>query len=430
MGLVPHLAASPEDAQGIDSPWRWVMLAGVWLLYYCFGLVISSIAPLVATIVDELQISLSSMGRILGAWQFVYLFSAIPVGIAIDRFGLRVSLTLAGLIIAASAAMRGLSDSGNSLWLAVAIFGLGGPLISIGAPKVIASWFGSRERGTAMGIYMTGPALGGITALALTNSVLMPWTDYNWRHVMMIFAAVAALAAVIWWLINSSPTSQLARPNSTPHHSESTIAVFARLLRIPLVVTILIMSIGIFTINHGLGNWLPEILRSGGMSIRDAGYWAAIPTLAGVAGSLVIPRLATPARRYLLLIGLFVIALISLWLLRTSHGPVLAGGLMLQGIARGTMMTLAILILMETPQVGAKNIGIAGGLFFTAAEVGGVLGPMSIGLMADLYGGFDAALWMMTAICVLLIGLACLIKWLAAQATDNTGEPQTQEQRG
>ena len=130
-----------------------------------------------------------------------HLFSAIPIGIAIDRFGLRLSLTLAGLIIAASAALRGLSHSGDTLWLAVAVFGLGGPLISIGAPKVIASWFGSAERGTAMGIYMTGPALGGITALALTNSVLMPWTDHNWRQVMMIFASVAGAAALFWWLL-------------------------------------------------------------------------------------------------------------------------------------------------------------------------------------------------------------------------------------
>jgi len=403
--------------EGIDSPYRWVMLFGVWLLYYCFGLVISSIAPLVATIVEELQISLTSMGRILGAWQFVYLFCAIPVGIAIDRFGLRTSLTLAGLIIAASAALRGISDSAGTMWMAVAVFGLGGPLISIGAPKVIASWFGSGERGTAMGIYMTGPALGGITALALTNSVLMPWTDHNWRYVMMIFASIATAAAATWWLINLSKTSHLANPAPTATIADGTLAVFVRLLRIPLVVVILIMSIGIFTINHGLGNWLPEILRSGGMSARDAGYWAAIPTIAGVAGSLLIPRLATPARRYYLLIGLIATALVALWLLRTSDGPLLAGGLMLQGIARSTMMTLAILILMETPQVGAKNIGIAGGLFFTAAEIGGVLGPMSIGLIADVYGGFDAALWMMTAICVILIGLAFLVRWLAARTS-------------
>ena len=98
--------------------------------------------------------------------------------------------------------------------------------------------------------------------------------------------------------------------------------------------------------------------------------------------------------------------LLAIVLLISASGVLLATGLILQGIARGTMMTVAILVLMETPQVGAKNIGIAGGLFFTTAEIGGVLGPLFIGMMADRFGGFEAALWTFAGICVLLIYLA------------------------
>jgi len=208
-------APTDGNATGIDSRYRWVMLGGVWFLYYCFGLILSSIAPLVAVIVEDLQMSLSSMGRVLGAWQFVFLFSAIPIGIAIDRFGLRVSLTIAALVIALSALLRGLAVDGATLWMAVAVFGLGGPIISIGAPKVIASWFGSRERGTAMGIYMPGPSLGNITAVAMTHSVLMPATGDNWRSVLFILAAVAALAAACWLAINAHPTSRLGESTSS-----------------------------------------------------------------------------------------------------------------------------------------------------------------------------------------------------------------------
>ena len=85
---------------------------------------------------------------------------------------------------------------------------------------------------------------------------------------------------------------------------------------------------------------------------------------------------------------------------------------MLQGVARGAMMTIAILILMETPAVGAENMGVAGGLFFTAAEVGGVLGPVGIGMIADRTGGFDAALSMLSIVCVVLVALALMVKWL------------------
>jgi len=398
-----------EPAQGIDSGYRWVMLAGVWFLYYCFGLVISSIAPLVDTIVKDLQISLSMMGRILGAWQLVYLISAIPIGIAIDRFGLRISLTVAALIIAGSAGLRGVAIDGLTLWFAVAVFGLGGPLISIGAPKVIARWFGSSERGLAMGIYMTGPALGTVTSLAITNSVLMPWLDNNWRQVFFVSAMVAVISAVTWFAINCST---IGRQSEQAVRKSGALPVFLKLLRIPVVIAILVMSIGIFTINHGLSNWLPEMLRSGGMSVVNAGFWASIPTLVGAVSSLMIPMLATRERRFHILIFLFICAFVAVITINYGSGGWLAGGLMMQGVARGAMMTIAILILMETPAVGSQNMGVAGGLFFTAAEIGGVLGPLGIGIIADRSGGFDLALHILSLICVVLIALALLVKWL------------------
>lgn len=406
---MPSFNDNNEQSAGIESGYRWMMLAGVWFLYYCFGLVLSSIAPLVNTIVQDLHITLTTMGRVLGAWQLIYLFAAIPIGVAIDRVGLRVALTVAALLIALSAVLRGIATDGITLWFAVAVFGLGGPLISIGAPKVIAGWFGSRERGLAMGIYMTGPSLGAVTSLALTNSVLMPWLDHNWRQVFFMFAVVACVSAVAWLAINSAPISRQVEHSA---HKSGGLHVFLQLLRNPLVMVILTMSIGIFAYNHGLNNWLPEILRSGGMTSVDAGFWAAIPTLTGVVSSLLIPRLATPERRFYILISLFVCALLAVVIIGFASDTMLTGGLILQGIARGAMMTLAILILMETPAVGAQNMGVAGGLFFTMAEIGGVLGPVGIGLIADRTGGFDTAIHILSLVCVLLILLALAVKWL------------------
>ena len=168
----------PSDVRG-----RWVVLAGVWFLYFSFGLVVTSLAPLVDVIISELDISRSEMGTILGAWQFVYLFAAIPMSLVLDKYGEYVALTAGAILIATSAVFRGIAPDPMLLWIAVAIFGLGGPLISVGAPKVISQWFASTERGLAMGIYMTGPALGGIFSLTLTNSFLMPLFEYAWRYI-------------------------------------------------------------------------------------------------------------------------------------------------------------------------------------------------------------------------------------------------------
>ena len=115
---------------------RWVMLAGLWLAYTSFGLVSGGIPPLVGRVSDDLNLSRSAMGSILGAWPLVYVAVSIPAGALIDRFGLRRSLAAGIVLVALSGVLRAVAVNHATLFLAVAVFGLGGPFISVGAPKL------------------------------------------------------------------------------------------------------------------------------------------------------------------------------------------------------------------------------------------------------------------------------------------------------
>ena len=388
--------AAPEP--GPLHPYRWAMLAGAWLTYFCFGLTTTALAPLIGPVTEELGISHSAMGAILGAWPLVYIGAAIPCGAFVDRFGPGRSLFLAAVVIAASGLGRGVSAGPATLFLAVALFGLGGPLVSIGAPKLIALWFEGKERGLAMGVYITGPSLGGIVALSITNSVMMPLFGGDWRQVLIAYAGFVLLSAVAGLLVSFGPAGRVveSRLSAEPRVSQS--QVFLDLVKLGPVRIVLLMSVGIFLFNHALNNWLPEILRSGGMDAATAGFWAAVPPAVGIAGSLIIPRLAVAERRIAILIGLFVAASAAPLLIATGQGPSLAAGLVLQGIARSAMMTVSLLIVMEIPQVGPQRTGAAAGLFFSAAEIGGVSGPVAIGLLFDATGGFGAGLVLLSAV--------------------------------
>ena len=103
-----------------------------------------------------------------------------------------------------------------TLFGAVGLFGIGGPLISIGAPKAIAQWFQGAERGLAMGVYITGPALGNMLALALTNSVLMPLTGGNWRQVLLIYSGFILITGLAWFLLGSHPINRVVGARRTP----------------------------------------------------------------------------------------------------------------------------------------------------------------------------------------------------------------------
>jgi len=402
------MGGDPDNSVA-DSPsgYRWVVLGGVWLIYFCFGLTTASMAPLVAPITAELGIGHSTMGAILGAWQLVYLAAAIPCGMVLDRLGARVALLLVALMMGASGVARGLAGDATLLFAAVGLFGVGGPLISIGAPKLIAERFEGASRGTAMGIYITGPSLGGIAALSLTNSWLMPLTGQDWRMVLFLYAGFVAACGLMWLAIASHPAARVKA--GEVEGKKFNLGAFREILGLGEVRVVLAMSIGIFFINHGLNNWLPELLRSRGISPALAGYWASIPTVVGVVGSLIIPRLATPERRLRVMVLLFVSALVASLLLHFEPGPWLASGLFLQGIARSSMMTVAILLLMETPGVPKARLGMAGGLFFTAAEIGGVLGPLTIGTLSELTGGFAVPLVSVTAVCLVLLALIAML---------------------
>ncbi|MEM1049291.1 MAG: MFS transporter [Pseudomonadota bacterium] len=388
---------------------RWFILFGVWLIYFAFGVVASSMAPLITPISADIGVDNTVMGFILGAWPLTYIVAAVPCGVLLDRWGARRMLLAAALLMAASAFARSLAETPIELLLAVALFGIGGPMISVGAPKVIMRLFEGKDRAFAMGIYVTGPYLGGLVTLALTNSVALPLAGGDWRGVMLIHTALVVMSGVIWLAISGSAGVR-AGNTDTEAGKKFNLAAFAELVRLPEVRLIMAMSIGIFYINHGLNNWLPEILLARGFTPVEAGFWAAIPSAAGVLGVLVIPRLATPERRLSVMALLFVAALLASLLLQTTATTPIGLGLLLQGIARGSMMTVAILLLMEMPSVPQDRLGLAGGLFFTTAEIGGVLGPVTFGFLSDLSGGFAAPLTSVTLISAALLMLLAALK--------------------
>lgn len=401
-----RLDASEESAEaqaGEPSAYRWMVLLGVWLIYATFGMTTVSLAPLVPAITSELGIGHASMGLVFGAWQAMFILFAVPAGGLLDRIGLRWGLLLAALTIAASNLLRSFAPGYWSLAAAVGVLGVGGPLVSTGAPKLVARWFRGPERGLAMGLYITGPALGGIVALSLTNSVMMPAFGGDWRRVLQAWAVVTLAAGAAWLTLSAHPEVRASDAAGMSRQRPRQRDLVLELIGERAVQLLLLMSVGIFLFNHGLNNWLPEILRAKGMSAAEAGYWATIPTLVGLAGSLSIPRLATPERRYALLGGLFVAAMTASLLLHMEQGALLTIGLALQGIARSSMMTVAMLTLVETPGIGERHAATASGMFFTAAEVGGASGPMIMGAIHDASGGFAACLVFLTAVTALLI---------------------------
>ncbi len=195
---VPH---GMKISEPHTHPYRWVMLTLLWLIYFSFGLVARSPSPLVTPIIKDLNVTFGQMGFVLGSWQMTYILVAVMAGVILDRWGIRKSIFAGVLVIGLSAVLRALSTGFVTLFIFVALFGVGGPMVSIGCPKAIALWFKGKERGMAVGIYTTGPWIGGMVSLAATNSLIMPLVGNSWRLAFVFCGMIAFIFAMLWWFM-------------------------------------------------------------------------------------------------------------------------------------------------------------------------------------------------------------------------------------
>tara|TARA_B110000467_G_scaffold141774_1_gene142739 strand:- start:916 stop:2124 length:1209 start_codon:yes stop_codon:yes gene_type:complete len=369
----------------------WSIIFGLWLIYFSFGYAVSSIAPIVPYITNDLNISYKQMGLILGAWQFTYMFFALPAGFILDKYGLKISIFIAAMIITLSLVSRGLSNNFYQMWLAVALFGIGGPLISVGVPKASSLWKSQKKRTISMGILFTGPMFGGIVSLSTMNSILMPLLNSNWKLVYFFYSLTPFISGLIWLIIiNNKPILNIQK-DAILNISRS-ISEFKLIITKKRFLIILILGTSAMFLVHGVPGWIPKILFSKGISIGLASLLATIPIVIGIISALTVPRFTNNDTRIKILALLFINAAFSLLLLQSNNLMIFIIGLFFLGISTGSLIAIILNHLSETKDISYNNIGIAGGLFFSIIEIGGVLGPFFIGLIYDLYNNFNVAL--------------------------------------
>ena len=374
-------------------------------VYFAFGVILLAIPPMVEEVRAELDISRGMLGFALGAWALLYIVTAPPAGRIIDRLGLRRSLTAGSLLVAASAALQAGAQGVVMLWLAIGIIGIGGPLVSLSAPKLVAVWFANpHERALAVGFYTSAPAIGGVFALLLTNSVLLPLFG-DWRSVLLFEATLNLIAVLAWVLVSGRAPSEPVTAEQPDVLAPGGAAAAKALLASTGVRLAMLLGIGTFFISQGLSAWLPNLLEDhSGLSARAASNWAAASLAVGIVARLVMPGLANPQRRSVMLHGLMIALGLAMVLLAVGPAGTDLVATLVLGF-RSALTSLVILVLMEADQVTTANVGLAYGLWFSAVQIGGALGPPVVGMFGDSDLGFPGALVTMAILLVVMMAV-------------------------
>ena len=290
----------------------------------------------------------------------------------------------------------------------VAVFGLGGPLVSVGAPKLISVWFDNEERALAMGITMTAPAIGGVLPLVTANSVLMPAFDQSWRATLLVYALIA-VGVIAVWLLAAAAAERVAPGADRDADPAPGFSGAWELLGRRAVQLMLVVALGMFFFNHALNGWLPTVIEDRGFSSSVAGYLAGAVTSLSIVGALLGPRSIPESGRIAVMASVFALFGVATILLNVDGKPATFVGLAIIGLSKGLAVPVALLVLMQLPGVAQRNMGAAGGLFFTVGEAGGVTGPILFGVFSDV-GGSNAGLVLLAGVAMATAVLALFLR--------------------
>lgn len=351
----------------------WTLCSGILLMFVGHTMIIP-LAPLYSL---ELGASPAVIGVVISAAFFFPLLLAVPAGSLVDRYGSRGILIVGTLLVGLSPFLIPLFPGFASLGLVQVFNGLGQLIAVIGAQSYVATLGSGRTREQYFGWYSTFISVGQLLGPLLAG-VAVDLLGFEAAFALSGIAASLAVVQVVRLRRTGSPA------NREPHHFP-TPAQMGHLLRFPSVQLALLVSGTMMIPLMGYTSFLPAYLDLLSYPATLIGAVISFRALVTIVVRPFMPRIIAAlggrlrtltAMTAVCALGLAAIAHGSLWVLLLVA--------VLMGIGLGIAQPLTMVTVVE--EVSAAQRGTVFGVRLTANRFMQVVGPLALGLLAQLVG--------------------------------------------
>jgi CP family cyanate transporter-like MFS transporter len=368
---------------------RTVALLGILVVALSLRTAVTAISPIIAEIREDIPLSSVAIG-IIGALPPVFFALSGFIGPwASRRFGLEGAIGVSIVVMVVGHLVRAWSGSFVMLLIGSALTLVGIGICNVMLPPVVKRYFPDRL-GLVTATYATLMSI----STALPSLLAVPISDtLGWRFSLGIWAAVAGVALVPWIvLISRHRRAAAAQPDDDDEVEAVDPALERRLWHSPVAVAIAI-TFSVSTISaYSAFAWLPQILVDiVGVTPGVAGSLLAVFAIAGLPASIVAPilvsRLRSPAWVIVAGVAFFVAGYLGLLL---APGTLTVVWVLLIGLGPILFPVCLVLINSRTrTHTGSVALsGFAQGIGYTV----GAFGPLLVGVVHDLTGGWTVPL--------------------------------------
>ena len=155
---------------------------------------------------DGLKFDYTQLG-LLGTGNFIgYLTMAIVGGFLAARFGTRIVITLALVLMGVTMMLTGLAQTFGFAFAMRFLTGLGNGAAYVPAMALGSAWFAMRKRGFATGIVSAGIGLGTLISGLVVPPILKAFGADGWRYSWYILGgAVLVVSGIVFLFVRSRP---------------------------------------------------------------------------------------------------------------------------------------------------------------------------------------------------------------------------------
>ena len=352
---------APEQQGAVFKRNKVVTISLVTLCMVFQNLALYGIAIFLPAIRKDFGLSFTGGGALSAASIMAYALMQIPAGYMADRFGHKKIFFIGTLATTILCLTFGFI---SNYWQGVAnqaLSGLSRALIFAPGLALVASWFSSERRATAMSIASAGAFLGQVFISGLGPPIA---EGSSWRSPFIFFASVGIIAscAYLWFGKGSATPSSQQRVNL--------FEVF-HLFRYKVMWLFGILQYVRFAIFQGIAIWLPSLLiDEKGMTLQIAGIIVAARTMliipSNILGGYVSDKLRNPI--LVISLSLVILSITTALLVRVDNMVLLIVLIMVNAIF--VQFYLGPLFAMPVEILGKRMAGTATGFGNFFANLG------------------------------------------------------------
>ena len=183
-----------------------VILMGLLTTIAAHGFGRMSYTIILPAMKDGLQFNYTELG-LLGTGNFIgYLTMAIIGGFLAARFGTRIVITFALVLMGVTMVLTGLANSFGFAFMMRLMTGLGNGASYVPAMALGSAWFAMKKRGFATGIVSAGIGIGTFISGLVVPPILTSFGQNGWRFSWYILGgAVLVISGIVYVFVLSRP---------------------------------------------------------------------------------------------------------------------------------------------------------------------------------------------------------------------------------